>query len=248
MEDHAYIGELAASIIYLLAGVRLILLGIRTTEVPERLLGTSFVFIGVSSLLYTFAVFPIFESVSIPLNFAARVSYLPGSILIAFFTERVFREGERWAMWFAWGAGVLATAGVVGSALGGDWEGFSIRNGWFWLEWVGYTLPFGWAATEAFNQYRQARRRMSLGLCEPVICNRLLLWSLFGVAQFASCVVVIGQYAAFERESVFSATWDNLYGAATISGLIMISLAFFPPASYLRWVERTTRVPDVERD
>ena len=39
MEGDAYLGELASGIIYLLAGTRLVLLGVRTGEAPERLLG-----------------------------------------------------------------------------------------------------------------------------------------------------------------------------------------------------------------
>ncbi len=44
MEDHAYIGELLAGIVYLIAGVRLFWLGQRTGEVPEKLLGVAFLF------------------------------------------------------------------------------------------------------------------------------------------------------------------------------------------------------------
>ena len=125
----------------------------------------------------------------------------------------------------------LLVAGVGGSALGGDWEGFSLSNGWFWLEWVGYTLPFGWAAAEAFHQYLQARRRVSVGLCEPSVCNRLFLWSLFGLIQMLNSFVVIEQYAAYERENMFSSTWDLLYGGTILAALVVMWFAFFPPRS-----------------
>ncbi len=127
-----------------------------------------------------------------------------------------------------------------GSALNGDWEGFSLGNPFFWLEWVGYTLPFGWAAAEAFHQYLQARRRVSIGLCEPSVCNRLLLWSLFGLIQVLGSFVLIGQYAAYERENVFSSSWDYLYGGTMIAALLVMWFAFFPPASFVRWVNRST--------
>ncbi len=239
MEGDAYLGELAAGVIYLLAGARLVLLGARTGEAPERLLGASFAMFGVSGILYAVAVFETFSAIETPINFAARVTYLPSALLIAVFTARVFRPDGRWARWLVRGVAVLVVAGVGGSALRGDWEGFSLSNGWFWLEWVGYTLPFGWAAAEAFPRYLQARRRVSVGLCEPSVCNRMLLWSLFGLIQLLGCVVVIGQYAAYERENVFSPSWDILYGGITLAALVVMWFAFFPPKIYVRWINRT---------
>jgi hypothetical protein len=244
LESNAYLGELLAGIIYLLAGARLVLLGIRTGEIPERFLGTSFIMIGVSGVLYAFAELETFSAFQTPMYFAARVAYLPGSVLVAAFTARVFRPDEHWARWFVWSIVVLGAAGVGGSVLlRGDWEGFSLSNGWFWFEWVGYTLPFCWAALEAFPQYLQARRRVRVGLCEPSVCNRMFLWSLFGATQFVSCVFVLGQYAAYERENVFSSTWDILYSGASLAALVVMWIAFFPPSFYVRWVNAGAAKP-----
>jgi len=236
MEGDSYLGEMAAGIIYMLAGIRLGLLGRRTREIPERLLGASFLFIGFSGFVYSLSSVEVFRSFWTPINFTARIAYLPGTMLVAVFTARVFRPKDAWARWLIWGLAALIVAGVGGSVLRGDWEGFSLSNAGFWLEWVGYTVPFGWASGEAFRQYRQARRRVSVGLCEPSVCNRMFLWSLFGAVQFASCVVVIGQYAAYERENVFSSTWDWLYSGASLAALVVMWIAFFPPKVYLRWI------------
>ena len=135
-----------------------------------------------------------------------------------------------------WGSAILLVTGVGGSVRGGDWEGFSISNGWFWLEWVGYTLPFGWAGTEAFVQYHQARRRVRLGFCDPLVCNRYLLWALFGVIQVCLVLVILPQYAEYETTNQFTAMWDALYGAIVIVSLVMIWLVFFPPVFYQRWI------------
>ena len=240
MEGDAYLGELLAGIIYLLAGARLALLGIRTGEIPERFLGVSFTMFGASEVFYCLPEFEIFSDLQTPFYFAARVAYLPGCVLIAAFTARVFRPDDSWARWLVWGVAILATAAVGGSALQGNWDGFSLSDGWFWLEWTSYTLPFGWAAAEAFREYRQARRRVSIGLCEPSVCNRVFLWALFGVIQLAGLFVVIGQYAAYERENLFSSTWDILYSGTILVALVAMWLAFFPPKSYVRWINGAT--------
>jgi Na+-driven multidrug efflux pump len=48
--------------------------------------------------------------------------------------------------------------------------------------------------------------------------------------------VVIGQYAAYERENVFTSTWDILYSGTILVALVAMWLAFFPPKSYVRWI------------
>jgi len=63
----------------------------------------------------------------------------------------------------------------------------------------------------------------------------------FGALQIASNLVAAGQYAAYERDGAFTAGWDALYSAVSISALLMMWVAFFPPAFYRRWV--TASVP-----
>ncbi len=246
MEDQAYIGELLAGIVYLTVGVRLLRLGWRTGEVPEKLLGAIFLFMGTSAGLYVLPTLSPFESLWTPLNFAARVAYIPPAAMVALFTRLVFRPEKRWGAWLVWGTAILLVTGVSGSALGGDLEGFSISNGWFWLEWTGYTIPFGWAGTEAFAQYRQARRRVRLGFCDPGVCNRYLLWALFGAMQVSLSLVLLPQYAEYETTNQFTATWDALYGTIEIGSLVMIGLVFFAPAFYQRWINGNAPVEMAE--
>ena len=236
MEGRAYIGELLAGIVYLIVGVRLLRLAQRSGEFPEKLLGVTFLFIGASAGLYVLPNLSPFESLWTSLNFAGRVTFLPAAVMLALFTRLVFRLENRWGAWLVWGTAILLVIGVGGSAMGGDWEGFSISNGWFWLEWVGFTLPFGWAGTEAFAQHLQARRRVRLGLCAPLVCNRYLLWALFGAMQVCLSLVLLPQYVNYETTNQFTAAWDALYGAIEIVSLVMIGLVFFPPAFYLRWI------------
>ncbi len=237
MEESAYIGELLAGTVYLIVGVWLLRLGQRTREVPERLLGAMFLLSGASYLVYSMAYLPGLESLRTPLNFAGRVIYIGPPILLAAFTRQVFRPAGPWAAWLVYGIAVLIIGGIGGSALGGDLEGFSISNPGFWAEWVGYTIPFGWAGSEAFVQYRRARRRVRLGFCDPLVCNRYLLWALFGSVQICAGLVILSQYSEYETTSQFTATWDTLIGGFEIVSVTLISLVFFPPAFYRRWIE-----------
>jgi hypothetical protein len=247
MEESATTGELITSLVYLIAGVRLVRMSRLTREIPERLLGASFLFMGAGSLFYSVAIISSFEALWTQFNFSARISYVIGFILVAFFTQRVFRPEERWGRWLVYGTVALFIAGVGGSAMSGDWEGFSTSSGWYWLEWVGYQVPVTWTCVEATAEHIRARRRQQVGLCEPLVCNRLLLWACFGALQACGNVITVGQYVAFEQTQVFTAGWDYFYSAASISALVMMWIAFFPPAYYKRWLDRANPTHTVEQ-
>jgi hypothetical protein len=239
MEDSAFLGELIAALVYLVAGLRLARLGSRTGERAEWLLAGVFLSNAVSYFLYEIAVIWGQESLWIPLNFAGRVAYLPAAVLLAAFTRDVFRRDSAWAAWLPYGTAALLITGVGISVLHGDWEGYSIDKPWFWPEWIGYTLPFVWAGIEAYSEYRRARRRVDIGLCEPLLCNRFLLWSIFAALQVSVSLVILPQYATFEAEGVFTQLWDLLTGALEILSVATIWLTFFGPAIYRHWIERT---------
>jgi hypothetical protein len=236
MEDNAFLGEFIAGFVYLIVAARLFRLSRRSGEIPERLLAASFLCMAVSEALYTLPNLAAFESLWTPLNFAGRLAVIPDVVLLALFTRRVFRPDERWGAWLVWCTAAFIVTGVGGSALAGDWEGFSIGSGWFWLEWIGFTLPFAWTAVDTFIQFLQAGRRVRIGLCDRLVCNRYLLWTLFSLFQVGLCVIILPQYAEFEATNEFSAKWDAVYGAFGVASLVMIWFVFFPPIFYRRWI------------
>jgi hypothetical protein len=240
LEGNAYIGELFSAIVFVIVGARLLGLSRRTREAPELILGAAFLMSGVALGLYMVPYMKALESLWIPFTFGGRALFIPVSILFALFTRAVFRPNEGWATGLVWAIGGLHLLGVGGGALTGDWEGFDIRVGWFWLEWSGYTIPVAWTGLEALSQYGQARRRVRLGLCGPLVCNRMLLWGLFGALQVLLSIVVVFQYAAYSEADVFTPGWDLLYGVFSTTSVVMIWFAFFPPVFYKRWIERST--------
>ncbi len=236
MPDGAWIGEFIAGIIYLIVAFRLARLASRTGERPERLLSAMFLFSGASYVLYVVPMAITIDALWTPFNFAGRAIYLPAPILIAMFTREVFRSDARFSTWMVYATSGLLVVGVGVSASMGDWEGYSLGNPFFWFEWVGYTIPFVWAGLEAFGQYRSALRRQRLGLCDRLVCNRLLLWSIWGMAQVALSVVLLLMYAHYAIYNSFSAFHDGLTGVIEIFALGLICLVFFPPRFYKKLV------------
>jgi hypothetical protein len=237
MGESAYIGTLATAVVYLVVGFRLARLAARTGETPERLLSAVFIVTGCSYVVYEIPVIFGLDSLWTALSFTARLLYLPAPILLAAFTRQVFRRSSAWSRWLVYATAAMLATGVAGSVASGDWEGFAISHGWFWFEWLGYTIPFGWAGAEALLQFRRAKLRLTLGLCAPVTCNRFLLWGLFGTIQVIASLLIIPQYIALEQQNLFSTLWDVVVGGAEIVSLAPMWLVFFPPARYRRWLD-----------
>ncbi len=237
MQDNAYIGECIAGFVFIIVGVRLLRLGIRTGEIPERLLSASFLAWGLSYLLYSLPYALADASLLRPLFVAGRFLVATGAITFAFFTWSVFRRHDAWGLWVIAGTVVCLVVGVAGSVWVGDWEGtHPIRNPWWWAEWVGLTGTEAWMAAEGLVQYGKARQRLRLGLSDPLVCNRFLLWSLASILWMALEFVVVVQNIEYEITQRWSASMDVLVAGVEMTAIAMIWLVFFPPAFYRNWI------------
>jgi hypothetical protein len=213
---------------------------------PWAGLGLYFALTGVSYLLYELPLFLELPSLVTPMFFAGRVVYALAIVPLVLFMRLVFHPGERWASWLAWTSALCLFAGLFFSALSGDLEGMTLSNGWFWVEWVGYTVPFGWVAIDSLLSHSNAVRRARIGLCEAVVVNRYLLWAVFGALQVAVSLAFIPMYSSVSQESLIAAWADALVGGLELASLTLIWFVFFPPLAYRRWlagIAQTSRTP-----
>ena len=239
MEGGAYLGELASGIIYLLAGTRLVLLGVRTGETPERLLGASFLSFGVIGRPLQHCALGVLDGL-LDAAQLRRARRLPPSGDF----DRTVHARSLSAPEPAVEMDGLRDIGPARRRRGrfrdgGRLGGFFARQSVFWFEWVGYTLPFAWAGLEAFAQYRTSLRRQRLGLCDRFACNRYLLWGCFGMVQVTVSFVLLEMYADFESNNAFSAFFDGLMGALEIVTIALVWLVFFPPRFYRKLIPGT---------
>jgi hypothetical protein len=224
-------------------GVRMLALARRTGGRPERLMGLGLVL--VCALGYPGSLFSGFGKgtigeVSVPLWALASLLTQIGIGSIWLFTGAVFRPGVPWAP-------ALISAGVaamVASYLGtgyvlltapADASCTDSTRGWLLVGMLGYAGSFLWSAVEGLLQRRMALRRLALGLADPVIVNRFLLWGLFGLMatgiNLASATgVVLGVDPA---QSLLVLLPMGVLGAAASA---LMYLAFFPPAWYVGWL------------
>jgi hypothetical protein len=95
---------------------------------------------------------------------------------------------------------------------------------------------FGWSASEALAYHARLRRRLALGLVDPVVVNRLLLWGIASTTSTLGCLVN-GYFTLVSPLSVMDPVALVFCGACGAIGAVVMILTFVPPAGYLRFVE-----------
>ncbi len=246
-----YIGDISAGLVYLIVGVRLFALSVRSAQTSDRLLSLTFLFWALSYFLYYIpSLFFYGEALITPLFAFSSVftSYL-GTITFAVFTRAVFRNQARWAVWLVAATVGCLIVGAVGSVWVGDWGGdYPLSHPWWWVTRVGRAAPLAWMAAEGLSQYVKARQRRQLGLCAPQICNRYLLWGLAGALWVILELVEVADYIVYQSTGQYSDSLFVLVGwlEAVPGGIIW--LVFFPPAFYRNWINNRTSVADVAEE
>jgi hypothetical protein len=224
-------------------GFRLLALGRRTGEQPELLIGVGLVLAAVLGAPLAalgrapgIALTP-FGSVVFACGLAATQV---GIALLCAFTWIVFRRNAFW--------GTLLLVLVVG-ALGVEWLGIvtASASGDTLAEVLPRTRPwgvaivatlalvFGWSGCEALAHHRRLRRQLALGLADPVVADRMLLWAIAGFATVALCSAI----AACMLAGLPPLRHPLPLAAISLAGLCASAcwtLAFLPPASYLTGV------------
>jgi hypothetical protein len=236
VEAFDYIGSVVSSLAYFAFGLRLILLGTRTRSGTEWLIGSTFLCWGLYYALWFISIGlqsqPALES---QVSSATRAIGTVGGACFAFFPFLLFRRGSTWAKWLATSLAICLIAGTAGSIWVGDPEGIDpLTNGWWWSELFGAIATAIWIGVEGFHHYGVTRSRIRLGLCEPIVGHRYLLWGFAGMLWIFLDLVVVGQYLHFWATQIWSPALDNLIGLLEIAALAMIWLAYFAPAAYQR--------------
>lgn len=225
--------------------VRLLWLAWRSGEVPERLMG-----LGLSCLLFVY--FPAMAAsgmgrvpsgeVNLLLLALASPFFMGGFACMVGFTWRVFRPQDGWALVLAFALSLTLAAllGAMVSAVRAsppELDSFTAGQLWSGLLRLPMIAAFGWTGLEGALSHMKARRRLELGLSDPVVTNRFLLWAIVGFAQvILNAVGVILHFKGLGMMASPTGLMVVSIGAGT--GAIAMWLVFFPPQFYIRLLER----------
>ena len=79
------------------------------------------------------------------------------------------------------------------------------------------------------------RRRLRLGLADPVVVNRFLLWATMALAVFTG--IVLNTVALAMHVDILKSPLVLFGSSCTgLTQAVMLFLAFLPPRAYLAWV------------
>jgi len=248
ISDLVYLGgDGIACLAYLYVGVHLYRLSRRTGQLPEFLIAACFLFWMLSYVFYDipYAIVESDELVPAVCSYGSLIVLALGNVAFSLFIRTVFRRDARWATWLVAAIVISLVVGLAGTAWIGDWEGINpLANPWYWLDFFGSFAPPTWMGAEGLAQYSKARRRLKLGLCEPMACNRFLLWAIAG----ALWVILEGILTANDVVNALTGEWSELLGFGValfeVFPVTIIWFVFFPPAFYCRWVEGSGKPAD----
>lgn len=228
---------LAVPLAMALLSLRLFRLAWRTRRLPELLVGAYFLVVPFAiSLAIRVERFAPHDAAAV--RAASNGLFTIGGAALLLFSWCVFRPAERWARWLAVGGSVgfaaLWAAGFPAGAYRGDSSFFLL---------LPVYASYLWVFLESFRYYRMLRRRRLLGLADPVLTNRFLLFAIWTGSVFA--ITVLG--VAGSLTQLASGTYHDGGGLGdpvilAITRLLAIPIAvsiwltFLAPARYHTWL------------
>jgi hypothetical protein len=233
------LGLLAFLISSVTIGVRLLMIGSRTRNVPEIAIGLGFVVGAVAGYVPETVVLSadlMSPEVEASVLAVTQIALRGAPVAILVFTIAVFRPSEVWAK--ALGAVILATLIVSWVAFPNTRIFAESPADVFWYDVfaVSRTLAAAWGATESFIFYKRAKLQVELGLISPVLADRFLLWGLGLTALTALLGTTI--WAALLGIDPATSGWVLLESLLGVIGASTLWLTFFPTEAYRRRVER----------
>ncbi|MGH0036347.1 MAG: hypothetical protein ACQGVK_15075 [Myxococcota bacterium] len=232
------VGVVAFGLASVIVGVRLLVLGAHTRKVPELTIGIGFV-VGVvfgfipESLVYSTDL--VAESWVLPTIRMAEFSIRVCAVAILVFTWRVFRPDARYAVAIVVLLGGAMLASFLIAPNGKHRSVGEVQLAWVTVSFYARTLALVWGTIESLRYWTLCRRRLALGLIDPSVSNRFLVWSVgLGASSFLMGSVLLAPlfgFAATDR------SWLLLESALGGVAAGAIWLTFFQPAFYRRWVQ-----------
>lgn len=219
-------------------GVRLVWLARRNRGLPELLIGLGILGIGPAGFALMVAAmgFQHRPGVAFVCLAAAQLAIAVGAMSAYVFNWTVFRRDAAWARAVIVVAALLFAASFFGRFAAGSYSLPMRLDFWTQVGSFNMIVCLLWGSLESLRYYGIMRRRVRLGLADPLLTNRFLLWGLgigsAGVGSLIANVVMIARGTAMVELDGLTLS-NSLFGLASA---VLMWIAFLPPAAYRRWI------------
>lgn len=233
----AAFGVAAFGLVSLAVGARLLWLARRTRALPELAIGTGFV-VGVllgfvpETLLYSTDL--VSESWVKPLTALAEISIRICAVAIMIFTWRVFVPHAFHAVAIVCGVVAVMIVSFCVAPHGLHHATSDAERVWVHWSFVARTVALLWGTFEATRYWMASRKRAAIGLVDPVVSNRFLLWGIaMGAASFLMGSMLIAPVFGLTASDIRWLLAESAFGSLAAGA---IWLTFFPPKAYRSWL------------
>jgi hypothetical protein len=247
---------LIISAILAIPGARLALLWRRTRLAPEGWLALFFIgfAIGIPIRFYLIRHPGVAPGWTEALSGIALFSLVGSVVSMLVFTRDVFRPASRFARTVSRGLAVILVT-CVGIIVHDRALSIIMHPAALFAN-VCATPIFWWAFFECTGQYANMRRQAKLGLGNPLVRDRFLLWSLWTgalciiptMALVVKLVLIAGTPAGEEivaPDGLMLVLRALVLCMSSVAG-VAIWLSFFPPPRYIAWVSRRSESPGLD--
>jgi len=232
----------------LLVCVRLVLAAWRSRGAPEIAMGTYqalvvaaiFLYSGIREMARQRDPSELFAPIV-----AANLLIALGVVALAVGVWRIYRPAEAWARTTCIVLSLWVMAGWLWTALGDVLPTTVAPTGANAFFVTGRAAVYLWGGFEGIRYNGMLRRRVALGLGDPVIAHQILLWGIFSMLMG---LLAISSFAAgFVLREAYTQWTPGLFltPAITFVASICLWLGFFPPPAYRRLVARRAPSPAV---
>lgn len=227
-------------------GGRLLRRALKGGVLPERLLGLHLLLaIGVGSLLLSAATMSAYAEEPLPpalfdgITVAGNLATIFGLMAALWFNYRVFHEGQRSGLLVACLSSALMWIGFVTYVASDGIQREALYGRASWPYVGAMVLGDLWVIYDALRFRGQLRRRLALGLADPLVVDRLLLWSVGSLARVGLVLmapIVTALVHTHETRVALAPALLLLSSVLILAATVSLWLMLSPSERYRRWV------------
>lgn len=223
-------------------GIRLIVLARRHRGLPELLLGLSLLLGGTFGAVLEVAGMspdaPLEPQVAGMLLATGKALVVAGFLCQVLFVRIVFRPREAWAIVLVAGLIGVQLATYAAFAAAGTFASGEMPTSIFLIELASRTAGSVWLIAESLRYYAFMRRRLALGIADPLVTDRFRLWAIAGTSALVMLATSAPPVVIEDQSAPWLIMLLPLFALSGIAASSTYLLAFFPPGWYRRFIAR----------